>query len=562
MYINGVGNAGLNGTIAEMGGLDGYGLGMTSVTLNTDATVLNSCDECGGCCTLEVRFYSITTYSYPPAIISQPADCKAATDTNAVFKIGGRRITEYAWQKKTGGEFVPLEDTTLENQMEYAGTSTSTLAVNCLRYNENGAVYRCVMKGDNGEQLVSREAVLTVEDKTPPTAVIGKSPESWTKGNILLTVDAADLDTQLAEEAYSWDGGITYTAQNSNSVTENGEYIVSVRDQAGNCHTQNVVIDTIDRIVPTVSISANTLEKTYSPVKLFITANDLESGLHETAYFYNGRWNAQSEYSVAKNGMYEVIVRDAVGNLASTQLDVGNILVTSIPDDNDDDDDNNDDDDEDTADDSDDNDEKNDINDDSDENTVEEIVVKEAVPVTPIPIPKEKKKKETIEKKEIEIAKKEQQGKQNEKKVENIENTDKKEAAQENVKPKAVVIEKSDKKEGMVWKVLLCIGGILAVLLLLFILLFMVIVEVLDKDTGKYQLKGIKVLYLHKKCWEMSVKEVFDNASNVRLRFGILFVQLFEDWEINIIVKGERQGEIHALICKKLLIESKQIRRR
>ena len=59
-------------------------------------------------------------------------------------------------------------------------------------------------------------------------------------GNVVLSASASDIGSGLAEQPYSWDGGISWTNDTRHVVTEAGNYTVLVRDKAGN-YTQAVM---------------------------------------------------------------------------------------------------------------------------------------------------------------------------------------------------------------------------------------------------------------------------------------------------------------------------------
>ena len=53
-------------------------------------------------------------------------------------------------------------------------------------------------------------------------------------GSLVLTASASDASSGLADQPYSWDGGISWTNVAMYTVTEAGNYTVFVRDKAGN----------------------------------------------------------------------------------------------------------------------------------------------------------------------------------------------------------------------------------------------------------------------------------------------------------------------------------------
>lgn len=61
-----------------------------------------------------------------------------------------------------------------------------------------------------------------------------------------LTAQAEDTLSGLHGEAYSWDKGVTYSQENTISVTKNGTYQVFVRDLAGNVSQQSIKVKSLE----------------------------------------------------------------------------------------------------------------------------------------------------------------------------------------------------------------------------------------------------------------------------------------------------------------------------
>lgn len=94
-----------------------------------------------------------------------------------------------------------------------------------------------------------------VWDYTPPTVKAEMKPslsDAPFKSYRFIEVDAKD-DHGLAEAAYSYDEGLTWSAFNSYTVEKNGIYPVWVKDCAGNITKQEVPISGIDRDAPVIT---------------------------------------------------------------------------------------------------------------------------------------------------------------------------------------------------------------------------------------------------------------------------------------------------------------------
>ena len=106
----------------------------------------------------------------------------------------------------------------------------------------------------DGTNTVSSDVItLSNFDHEGPniTSVTG-NPEKWTNRDVILTVNATDFKSGLADAAYSFDGGKTWQASSSKTYTSNTNGIViKVRDKVGNVTTYPVVaITKIDKTGP------------------------------------------------------------------------------------------------------------------------------------------------------------------------------------------------------------------------------------------------------------------------------------------------------------------------
>ena len=174
-------------------------------------------------------------------------------------------------------------------------------------------------------------------DNTIPTIEkVTKNPTDWTNGNVTLTITATDDESGLHEEAYSFDGGVTWQADNYKEYSENTSGIViQVRDEVGNIATYETIdITNIDKKAPTIeAVEQNPTDWTNGNVTITVIAEDNESGLHEKAYSFDGgkTWQADNykEYSENTSGI-SIKVRDVAGNVTiySKKVNITNIDKT------------------------------------------------------------------------------------------------------------------------------------------------------------------------------------------------------------------------------------------
>jgi prepilin-type N-terminal cleavage/methylation domain-containing protein len=189
--------------------------------------------------------------------------------------------------------------------------------------------------------IASSSVVINRIDKTEPTITsVTGNPTSWQNTDVTLTVNASDSGSNLhATAAYSFNGGTTWQASNTSVFTSNQTVEVRVRDVAGNIASSSVVINRIDKTVPTItSVTGNPTSWQNTDVTLTVNASDSGSNLHATAaYSFNGgtSWQASNTSVFTSNQTVEVRVRDAVGNIASSSVVINRIdkavpTITSV----------------------------------------------------------------------------------------------------------------------------------------------------------------------------------------------------------------------------------------
>ena len=152
----------------------------------------------------------------------------------------------------------------------------------------------------------------------------------WTNDSVDVTIvmDKTGLDPS---GAFSWDGGVTWSNNDTYSVKTNGEYVVYVKDQFGNKYKTNPVkISNIDKHVPDVDISINNQKCTItfideggSGLKSYtITPPD---GNPITRDNLGGSNKEVYELTLSSKGKYTIDVNDVAGNKHSTYFLISNI---------------------------------------------------------------------------------------------------------------------------------------------------------------------------------------------------------------------------------------------
>ena len=173
-----------------------------------------------------------------------------------------------------------------------------------------------------------------VIDKNSPTvASITVNPNTWTKGNVTVTINGAtDEIVGLANKPYSFDGGVTWQVENTKTYTENTQGIqIQVRDSLGNVYKHKEINVQIDKTAPILEVTGNVTNWTKNNVTLTIKAKDEISGLKEVTV--NGTkvniTNGQGTYTVNANGTYTIIAKDNADNTTTKTIIVNKIDKTA-----------------------------------------------------------------------------------------------------------------------------------------------------------------------------------------------------------------------------------------
>ncbi|WP_313127197.1 InlB B-repeat-containing protein, partial [Proteiniclasticum ruminis] len=148
-------------------------------------------------------------------------------------------------------------------------------------FTENGEVEILVKDKAGNLSLLNTLDINNIDDKAPVITLIKKTPDTWTKDQVVVEVTAEDKESDLAAEAYSFDGGKTWQKEASKSVSVNEVLEIQVKDQVGNItEIQRVSVENIDKTKPAIlEVSGNPAAWTKDEVLLTVQAEDKESGL-------------------------------------------------------------------------------------------------------------------------------------------------------------------------------------------------------------------------------------------------------------------------------------------
>lgn len=208
------------------------------------------------------------------------------------------------------------------------------LAVSAVIYSEEGAPGAVLTETTDGSSVIY--------DYTGPTLSHTLSPNGVTNEDVVVTITANDSISGV--EVIKWASGVQSkayfgaegtTITNSFTATSNGDYTVYARDLAGNDSLHFVTVTGIDRVAPSVSLSASTTAITNTDIAINASVVDnvavskqlWAEGLQVAAYFQAGEGTSfTNQFLASRNGVYTVYVEDTAGNYILSTVTVSNLF--------------------------------------------------------------------------------------------------------------------------------------------------------------------------------------------------------------------------------------------
>lgn len=209
---------------------------------------------------------------------------------------------------------------------------------NKLTVHENGTVQVKVRDKLGNVSPVQDISVNCIDDGLPYIGSITRDKNaSYITAPLKVTAEGFDSDgTPLTGRSYSWDEGKSWGSSKTKTITENGEYIITVRDSAGNTASETIIVDNIDSFKPTVELRL-VREKRLNPTTgkekdywvLKVEANDVGSGVNYMETDWDGKttYGAFCQSDVTSAGVYGVKVYDMAGNSTYQYLTISNEMM-------------------------------------------------------------------------------------------------------------------------------------------------------------------------------------------------------------------------------------------
>lgn len=195
---------------------------------------------------------------YKENVVFTISDIKDEPAAGVTAASGIKKTSYYINEAKTAAEETELKSITADNiAQKSASWSWQDYTSGSFTVSPDKKFVVYVKVEDNAGNLHFIGSDGLTADATAPTAEITQDPAGWTNQDVTLTTTASDTVSQLAESAYSYDGGTTYVSSNTNTYSSNGETSIKVKDKAGNILTKAYTISSIDKQKPMISDSTD-----------------------------------------------------------------------------------------------------------------------------------------------------------------------------------------------------------------------------------------------------------------------------------------------------------------
>ncbi len=204
-------------------------------------------------------------------------------------------------------------------------------------YVTENKIIKARVRDNVGNTSGTRELEVNSIDKDAPDFTVSGNPDSWQTEDVILSVNATDLNSGLADEPYSFDGGFTWQSSNSKIFTENQVVTINVKDAVENISDPIIVeINKIDKVKPIVeSIFTNDSDFVYEN-SVVINAIDNESGIKEYSFDGGLTWQSGNSKTITENKILSIKVRDNTGNesdnisVTISNIDINAPVINSI----------------------------------------------------------------------------------------------------------------------------------------------------------------------------------------------------------------------------------------
>lgn len=214
------------------------------------------------------------------------------------------------------------------DHIDLYGSPTSfekqTISGSKIRMEENGRYsYKLVDAIGNTSNELYYDA--KIFDRYAPSLL---ASEHLGEDSAYIKVEASDDQAGLHAQPFSFDGGKTWTSNDTFNVTENGPYTLAARDVLGNTQTYQFTVTIVDKEPPRVTHVESDWGKTVT-VSFELSDNNTINTAKELFSYDNGNtWTSLSSNEYERNGMYTIVAKDRFGNKVEYKFEVTHVDST------------------------------------------------------------------------------------------------------------------------------------------------------------------------------------------------------------------------------------------
>lgn len=228
-------------------------------------------------------------------------------------------------------EVAGSDSVSTSDKLTYSFDNITFSAIRTNSISENNT-YRAYVKDEAGNIGQCSIDVNKIDKTLPEVTFITNGTSTYSK-SVSTKVDVSDI-SDIKEIKYLWIQGeqepdnidFTNTITNGDTINKNTGtgndwylWILAV-DNAENTTKKRSNAFMLDNTPPGITIAKN-------QNSLTITANDYQSGLHQTPFSWDGvNYTNNNTLTIEENGTYTAYVRDALGNVSKSSITVKDIL--------------------------------------------------------------------------------------------------------------------------------------------------------------------------------------------------------------------------------------------
>jgi len=270
-------------------------------------------------------------YAFSPQVDVTTKDVSAPT--YAIDKTGWSqsKVVTITYPTMTGQTYLYSYST------DEGATWKPATQVQNVTFTTNGTIIAQVTDSGSNTVTGTTYTVSDVDSLAPAIASVTGDPLEWTTTtNIVINATDELGGSGLQTEPYSFDGGTTWQASNTKTVTSNGLYIVKVRDNVNNIASSQINITKISTTAPTITLAKSQVGSNFVITQVSVVDNEM--GAQKIEYSIdNGTTWVTSDTSVnhtfgglKANTAYTIAARVTSNNGKSATSNPVTITTTDI----------------------------------------------------------------------------------------------------------------------------------------------------------------------------------------------------------------------------------------